>query len=275
MSFLGLTLIPVLFVLFSDWVPWVKGVVSFGIAIIFFFSFYWNNIINLEDVYIGVPKVFGKRHSKWLLEEGNHWLPPKPFMDFLPIYIGQQNINLGHQVITKKEIVLVNVEAAIYWQVIDPFKMTTAKRIISELDNTGFTKSIQGKLRSFAAENEYDTKSLLTAGSQYEEGVSRTINEFVQSSKEDWGIQVLDVVMTKIVTINQDTMNKFEKILQDSLKRENQMIDARTLADRIKILMDKAGIPGEVAAEFVLGLRGVLQRKESIFMGEIPGMHKR
>ncbi|MBK8112592.1 MAG: hypothetical protein IPK46_20935 [Saprospiraceae bacterium] len=33
--FLGLTLIPVLFVLFSDWVPWVKGVVSFGIAIIF------------------------------------------------------------------------------------------------------------------------------------------------------------------------------------------------------------------------------------------------
>ncbi|MBK8112594.1 MAG: hypothetical protein IPK46_20945 [Saprospiraceae bacterium] len=47
-------------------------------------------------------------------------------------------------------------------------------------------------------------------------------------------------------------MNKFEKILQDSLKRENQMIDARTLADRIKILMDKAGIPGEVLLSLFL-----------------------
>lgn len=270
--FLGFTFVPIVIILFSNWESWSKILVSSGLTIILFFVLYWNNIVRLDEVYLGVPKLFGKRQTKWLFEEGYHWMLPKPIMDIHPIYVGQQNLNIAHQVIPKKDIVLVNIDVSIFWQVVDPFKMTTAQRILNEIDNTGFIKAIQANLRTFAVDSEYDIKSLMTVGNQYGQGVTKLINDFVQSSREDWGIKVLDISMTKLVTVNPETMAKFERILQESLDRESKLIDTNTLADRIKIIIDKAGIPGDIAADFLLGLRGIIQRKESKFMGDIPAL---
>ena len=267
-----LLLFPILIIAFTNWELWTKLIILLGIGIILFFGFYWNNLVHIDEVHVGVPKLFGKRQSSWLLEEGYHWLPPKPIMGVHKVYIGQQNLNVGHQVIPKKEIVQVNVDASVYWQVVDPFKITTAQRILNELDATGFIKAIQGNLRLFAAQNEYDTKSLMTVGEEYGSGVSNKLNAFVKSSREDWGIDILDVSLTKLVTINPDTMYRFERILNESLEKQYEILDAETLASKIQILMEKAKIPGDVAADFVLGLRGILQRKESKFMGDVPSL---
>ncbi len=209
--------------------------------------------------YVAIPVFLGTRLSNLLFIEGYYWTPIG--IKFTLIEVNPRYFHEVYELHAPSELIKINLETTVYWQVRDPLVYSNASSIFSPGEHNGFHHAVYSMLRESSLFIQYDTVDLLNYSNKVGEEVSEQVNHFISKSGIDWGISINAMLFTRSVSVSEELMNRFERILATKLKAESEKVDAENLADRIRSVMNATGLRPEEAADFLLGLKGRIKRQ--------------
>ena len=213
---------------------------------IFVLYFGWKGIRKIQEFWVGVPVIFGQPVSWFILPSGYFWQLPEPLMSFIPIYIGQRNLEVPEVTALSKDQILIKMKSLVQARVTESYNWartedangalrTLLERNLRILINSYPCFEIPGMKQHFSTKLEEgdpelpvfdkdgNPKKIMMNGIEVEETVE------LKSVKEEakmWGFNGgIDKCMVNTISIP-------EKIT--SAKAEEQIEQAQSIAETVQ-----------------------------------------
>jgi len=194
----------------------------------FIFYFGWCGIRKLQEFWCGVPTILGLPIPWYVIPSGYFWQLPEPFMSFIPVYMGQRDLDVPEVTALSRDQKSVTMDAQIQARVTEPYEwanvedankalITLGERNLRVLINNYLLIEIPGLKQQFSKDLEegvfdlpvYDENGQLTG---------RT--EILKSVKEEasmWGFR-----------------DGIDKCLVNKISIPKEITDANANADKEK-----------------------------------------
>ncbi len=202
--------------------------IAFAIFVIYF-GYY--GIGKLKEFWNGVPTILGRPISWYIIPSGLFWQLPWPWMGFMPVFIGQRDLDIKPDKTLSRDNIEIGIDAQIQARVTEPYKhasvenpdealKTLSKRNIRILVNTKGYRAMPGQKQQFSRNLEQGVPELPI----FDDDGNPAGTEELKSVKEEaamWGYKDgIDKCMINNITLP-------EELLKEIIKEEKEQIQTR------------------------------------------------
>jgi len=254
---------------------WIIGIIfSILITLIFYsagFSLY-SILIGIGFLFAGVSRkieighkgvvTFLEKRTSFVLNEGIHFLPRWLGLNFKQVDCREKNLDIpAIEVLASDGIVIV--DASLRYKIINPYKFLDVDL------GTGFKTLAEQVLRAqVVLLNTNEARKLHLELSNHLQ------QECDKKSKVDWGIDVVNVWISKIDYTKEEREAR-QKQAKEKWESESEKTELEHVQQRVKELEQELGIPPEKAIEVVQTERGKVKKeiKEVRLLGLEKGLN--
>lgn len=101
--------------------PGFANVIYWCTFLVFVLYFGWGGIRKIQEFWVGVPVIFGQPVSWFILPSGYLWQLPEPLMSFIPVYIGQRNLEVPQVTALSRDQILITMDSLVQARVTEPY----------------------------------------------------------------------------------------------------------------------------------------------------------
>lgn len=220
-----------------------------------------GGIINIPIGFKGVPLMFGRRISFFVLPEGLNWVLPRPFMNSENVNMKELTSDPGLTTVLTgkgKETVRVIVDAAIQWKIYNAFQVLSVGISVIE---KGMDNLIKEVVRSTIADKSPDEAI------QIHEKLKDDLETKATEKSDDWGIEITNVFITQL-GFSDDVIKDFEKVTREDKQRTAERTELQHVREQIESFKS-VGLKPESAKEIVQTERDKVTKtiEEKIYKG--------